>query len=96
MKPRMTWKIRAVGSVELTRRLTVPGAAYQGSEGDRREDCGLWGLKSELLLGCVTLESVFPSLGLHLLMGVMTPLCQAIGRIGTNTHEGLGLEIGTQ
>lgn len=89
MKPRMTWKIWAVGSVELTRRLTVPGAAYQGNQGDRREDCGLWRLKSELLLGCVTLESVFPSLGLHLLMGVMTALCQAIGRIGKIHMRGL-------
>ena len=56
MKPRMTWKIRAVGPVELTTRLLRPGAVCQGRQGDRREGHELWGLRSDLLVGCVTLD----------------------------------------
>lgn len=56
MKPRMTWKIRAVRSVELTTRLLMPGAVCQGRQGDRWEGHELWGLRSELLVGCVTLD----------------------------------------
>ena len=34
----------------------MPGAACQGRQGDRQECRELWGLKSELLVGCVTLD----------------------------------------
>ena len=40
MKPRMTWKIGAVWSAELTRRLAMPGAADHRGQGDRTEDRG--------------------------------------------------------
>lgn len=57
-KPGMTWKSGAVALVELTRRLTV-----QGRLRERGEDCGLWGPKSELLPGCVTLDKCLPLSG---------------------------------
>lgn len=51
----------AVGFVELTRRLIVPGADQRRQQD--REDCRLLGPKSELLPGCVTLANYLPLCG---------------------------------
>lgn len=58
MKPGMTWKIGAMGLVELTRRLI----AFQGRQRDRggRGGVGLRAFKSELLPSCVTLDKCLP------------------------------------
>lgn len=51
----------AVGFVELTRRLIVPGADQRRQQD--REDCRLVGPKSELLPGSVTLAKYLPLCG---------------------------------